>query len=591
MRRTNIFRGIRERRTWLRLTALLIAGILLLSGCAASPADTQTASTVTLDDGTVIVTSSGSVVDTDAFSDRDLAGTYDASKAVSILLNGDSAACDGSGVSVSGSTVTITAAGTYLLSGSLEDGSIIIQAGKEDKVQLVLDGVTIHSDTFASIYVASADKVFLTLAEGTVNTLTNGGSFTQIDSNNVDAVIFSKDDLTLNGSGCLVIQSPAGHGVVGKDDVVIAGGSYEITALGQGIRANDSLSVASGSLKITAGKDGLHAENSDDASLGTIYLAGGEYTLTTTGDGISASGSLLIKDGTYTIVAGSTGASSDESQKGIKAGGDLTLLGGSFTVISADDGIHSNASISVTGGSYILSSGDDGIHADATLYISDGEITVNRSYEGLEGKVIQIAGGTVDITASDDGINAGGGNDESGFGGRGGDTFASVEGVSLEITGGEIHVNAEGDGLDSNGTLTISGGTIYVSGPTNSGNGALDANGEKTITGGTLIAAGSSGMTENFTTASQGAILVNVGNQAAGTTVTLTDEDGNVLLTWSPEKTYASVNLSCAELVKGGTYTVTAGTYSTTLTLESLIYGSASGMGGPGGGMGGRGGR
>lgn len=572
----------------LRTIALMTAVLMLLSGCGKSRTDGTAPRTDAAADsggGTQVPASAPDV--SGLFSKRDLTDAYEADEAAAITLTGDTAVCGDSSVRVEGSTVTISGAGTYLLSGSLKDGTVIVDASKEDKIQLVLNGAEISASDFAAIYVARADKVFLTLAPGSDNVLSNGGGYTQIDSNNVDAVVFSKEDLTLNGSGSLRIFAPVGHGIVGKDDLVITGGRYEIEAASHAISGKDSLSIADGYFDLTAGKDALHSENNDDAAKGNVYLGGGSYRLTAGGDGVSASGTLTVDGGSCTVSAGFSGSDTTESQKGFKAGSGLWIRGGSITVISADDAIHSNGDLSITDGVLSLSSGDDGVHADGRVTISGGTLTVVRSYEGIEGLRITISGGTVRVTASDDGVNAGGGNDQSGFGGRGGDGFGGNSDANLTISGGEITVNADGDGLDSNGYLILCGGTVNVFGPVNDGNGALDYGVSATVTGGRLVAAGSSGMAVNFgKDSTQGAILVNVGAQAAGTAVTLTDSGGTVLLSAVPEKPYSSVNLTCPELVQGQTYRVTAGSFSAEITLDSLIYGSggmgSGGRGGPG---------
>lgn len=580
------------------LFALLLVLCLLLCACsekketAASTASAGTQSAETVTNAAQQSTASESEVWTpdpaDLFTLRDLDGSWDEDAAVRIRLEGDSASCDSSAVQISGATVTIAAEGVYVLTGTLSDGEIIVNCSKEEKVQLVLNGAEIHSADFAAIYVAQADKVFLTLADGTVNTLTNGGSFTASDESNVDAVIFAKDDLTINGSGALLITSPGGHGVVGKDEVTICGGSFEITSAKTAISGKDSLSVSSGVFKLIAGTDAMKSEN-DDTTLGNVYLAGGSYNLSADGDGVSASGTLTVAGGSYTVLTGSGGNDTDKSQKGMKAGSALTILDGTIWVSSTDDSIHSNGSITVLAGTLNLSSGDDGVHADDTVTVAGGSVTVRESYEGIEGLKICLRGGELEITASDDGLNAGGGGDSSGYGGRGGDMFSGNSDALLEISGGTVTVNAGGDGLDTNGSLNLSGGTVTVYGPTNDGNGSLDYGTDAAVTGGSLIALGSSGMAVNFRSATQGAILLNVGSQSAGTTVTLTDADGNVLLSCTAEKAFAAVNLTCPELAQGGTYTVTAGAFSQTLTLDSLITGSG-GPGGPGGpgGFGGR---
>lgn len=580
------------------LFALLLVLCLLLCACsekketAASTASAGTQSAETVTNAAQQSTAAESEVRTpdpaDLFTLRDLDGSWDEDAAVRIRLEGDSASCDSSAVQISGATVTIAAEGVYVLTGTLSDGEIIVNCSKEEKVQLVLNGAEIHSADFAAIYVAQADKVFLTLADGTVNTLTNGGSFTASDESNVDAVIFAKDDLTINGSGALLITSPGGHGVVGKDEVTICGGSFEITSAKTAISGKDSLSVSSGVFKLIAGTDAMKSEN-DDTTLGNVYLAGGSYNLSADGDGVSASGTLTVAGGSYTVLTGSGGNDTDKSQKGMKAGSALTILDGTIWVSSTDDSIHSNGSITVLAGTLNLSSGDDGVHADDTVTVAGGSVTVRESYEGIEGLKICLRGGELEITASDDGLNAGGGGDSSGYGGRGGDMFSGNSDALLEISGGTVTVNAGGDGLDTNGSLNLSGGTVTVYGPTNDGNGSLDYGTDAAVTGGSLIALGSSGMAVNFRSATQGAILLNVGSQSAGTTVTLTDADGNVLLSCTAEKAFAAVNLTCPELAQGGTYTVTAGAFSQTITLDSLITGSG-GTGGPGGpgGFGGR---
>ena len=178
-----------------------------------------------------------------------------------ITLSGGSASSDSDAVQISGSTVTITDEGTYILSGTLNDGMIVVSAEDTDKIQLVLDNVEITSSDSAAIYVLEADKVFITTASGSENSLANGGEYVAIDDNNIDAVIFSKSDLTLNGAGTLTINAAAGHGVVSKDDLVLTSGAYTITAASQGLSGKDSVRIANGTYTITSGKDGIHAEN------------------------------------------------------------------------------------------------------------------------------------------------------------------------------------------------------------------------------------------------------------------------------------------------------------------------------------------
>ena len=522
--------------------AFLLTGALVLSGCSKTNNSNETSS------GSTSTDSSAQGIDvSNMFSDRDKEIGYDEENSTVIKLSNDSTTCDSDAVQISGNTVTIIDEGTYILSGTLTDGMVIVDAEDTDKVQLVLDGVDITSAESAAIYVREADKVFITTASDSQNTLTNGGTYTAIDDNNIDAAIFSKSDLTLNGAGSLTITAKAGHGVVSKDDLVLTSRTYQIDAASHGLSGKDSVRIASGSYTIVSGKDGIHAENADDTSLGFVYLADGTFDITSDGDGISAGNWLQADGGVYTVKAGggsenvqksdgewqfgpgqqteSTDTTEEDtvSMKAIKAAGELILKGGKYSLDSADDTIHSNANITISDGEFTLASGDDGIHADSATTISGGTIDITESYEGIEG-------------------------------------------LSIDITGGET----------------------YVSGPTNDGNSALDYNGTGTVTGGIFIAAGSSGMAENFGDSStQGVMMVTVNSQAGGSAVSLSDSSGNELVSWTPEKEYTSVIISCPEITTGQEYTLTTGSDTTQITMDSIVYGSGSGMGGnPGNGGG-----
>ncbi len=458
------------------------------------------------------------ITEDELFTERDMAGTYDANEAIVITLADGSSSCDGKGVSIDGDVITIESEGTYLLSGSLSEGQIIVDTDSSSKVQLVLSGADISCTDSAAIYVINAGKVFLTLDEGTENSVSTTGEFAETEEG-IDAAIYSKDDLVLNGSGALAVTCAYGHGIVSKDDLKLTGGSYTITAAGQGLSGNDSV---------------------------------------------------RIKDGTYQITV---------EGKGIKSDTAIYLVGGDITINAADDAVHSNGICTISEGSYCLASGDDGVHADGALQIDGGRITITESYEGLEGMTITVNGGEISLEAGDDGMNAAGGNDSSGFGGMMNDAFSADDDCWIEINGGTLVIDAGGDGIDSNGDLTVTGGEIYVSGPTNGADGALDYGGNAVITGGIVVAAGASGMAENFGEAStQGAILVSFPQGTEGT-ITLADTEGNAILSYTPLKSYSSVVISCPEIAEDGTYTVICGTETTTVEMSGLIYGSGM-MGG-----------
>lgn len=620
-------------------TALSMTAVAGCTGAKSSTGNVVSSETETNAEETSAQSEAGSYSSADMFTERDLAGTYEESGAVYVTLSGDGIIGETDGVAINGQTVTITAEGTYIFSGTLSEGQIVVDADNA-KVQIVFDNVDITCASSAAVYVKSAEKVFVTLAEGAQNTLRNTDEYVAIDDNNIDAVIFAKSDLTLNGTGSLTIVSAEGHGIVSKDDLKITGGTYDITAAGHALSGKDSVRIADGTFILTAEKDGIHAENADDEEKGYIYIADGDFTITSDGDGMDASNIVQIEDGTFDITAGGGAANSlkthesdmpgggmsqnierpdgesmpqmgekpdeesmsqmgekpdgenmpqdtttDESgtsTKGIKAGGGMYLNGGTYQIDSADDSIHSNANITIADGTYTLATGDDGVHADDALTVNGGTITVTESYEGLEGLTVTINDGTIDITARDDGINTAGGTDQSGFG-TFGDHFKGMDSADdeteettdnemwMELNGGYIHILAGGDGVDSNGDLTINGGEIYIDGPSDNGNSAIDYGDRSSayVNGGMLVAIGSSGMAEGMSDSSkQEVLMVKLGEQMEAGDVELTDNEGNVIVSYTALKSYDCVIISTAEVESGATYTLTTSGTMTEVTAE-----------------------
>lgn len=608
-------------------TALSMTAVAGCTGTKSSTGNVVSSETEVNAKETVAQSETGTFSSADMFTERDLAGTYEESGAVYVTLSGDGITGETDGVAINGQTVTITAEGTYIFSGTLSEGQIVVDADKA-KVQIVFDNVDITCASSAAVYVKNAEKVFVTLAEGAQNTLRNTDEYVAIDDNNIDAVIFAKSDLTLNGTGSLTIVSAEGHGIVSKDDLKITGGTYDITAAGHALSGKDSVRIADGTFILTAEKDGIHAENADDEEKGYIYIADGDFTITSDGDGMDASNIVQIEDGTFDITAGGGAANSQKthesdmpgggmsqnierpdgesmpqmgekpdgenmpqdtttdesgtSTKGIKAGGGMYLNGGTYQINSADDSIHSNANIMIADGTYTLATGDDGVHADDALTVNGGTITVTESYEGLEGLTVTINDGTIDITARDDGINTAGGTDQSGFG-TFGDHFKGMDSADdeteettdnemwMELNGGYIHILAGGDGVDSNGDLTINGGEIYIDGPSDNGNSAIDYGDRSSayVNGGMLVAIGSSGMAEGMSDSSkQKVLMVKLGEQMEGGNVVLTDSEGNVIVSYTALKTYDCVIISTAEVESGATYTLTTSGTTTEVTAE-----------------------
>ena len=496
-------------------------------------------------------------------------------------------------------STTIDKSGKYLVAGTISDGRLTIDAGEDDDVTLILDGVSITNSDGAAIYVKQAGNVTISLAEGSENTLISS-SFS--DDGDTDAAIYAKDDLTLNGAGKLTITSTGGHGVRANDTLLIESGTYEITAENHAVKVNDSLTMSGGALTLVSGKDGIHAENKDDTTLGNVTITGGSLNVTSDGDGVDAAGTLTITGGDFDITTGggspetiSTGGNSfgfgktptdssdTTSMKALKSDGELNISGGTFRIDAYDDSVHSNSSVTIDGGDFDILTGDDGFHADETLTINDGAIVIGRCYEGLEGRDVVINGGDITLTASDDGINAAG-DDSSGLTGMFGKDSFSAGDNCITINGGTIRVNASGDGIDSNGDFIMTGGEVYVSGPTSSADGALDYDGSAAISGGTIFAAGAQGMAQNFgSDSTQPAVLVTFGGTARGE-IRISDSAGNVIASYTPEKEYQCVVISHPDLKVGETYTVNGGDLTTTVELTDTITGT--GFGGMGGGFG-----
>ncbi len=377
-------------------------------------------------------------------------------------------------ISLGDQDVKINRGGTYILEGTMNGAGIIVEVSKDEEVQLVLNNVTIENDDFAGIYIVEAGQVTITLPEGTVNSISDSGEYAQIDSNQVDALIYSKADLTINGTGTLTLNSDLHHGIVSKDDLLICGGSYQIDVAGKGLGGKDCLMISDGDFRIVSGKDALSSDNEEDEYKGYVSISGGTFHIESGADGIYGYSLVSIEDGTFDIT---TAKSLDaDSFKAVKSEKSVVISGGSFQIDSADDGIHSDGDLSISGGNFDIVSDDDGIHADGKVTIEGGTIAI-EAHEGIEGTYVLISGGDVSIEASDDGINAAQ---------KVNDYVATVE-----ISGGHVQIRmgqGDTDAIDSNGYIYISGGTIeieaqfpfdYDKGAEHSG-GTIIVNGEET---------------------------------------------------------------------------------------------------------------
>ncbi len=611
------------------LTSILtILLIVTLTACAGASSQTTTASDSPVAGAPTQALSTPIASDFDA---DDTTVSVDSAGATVIRFEGDSIRAEGSGVNVDGTSVTVTAAGVYSIQGVLDNGQIIVDTQDAENVTLILNGATITNASGAPIYVANAEKVILTLAGGTQNAVTDGASYASLDENGEpNAAIFSHDDLTINGNGALTVTANYNNGIASKDDLKIVSGTITVNAANDGIKGKDSVSIKDGVISINAGADGIQTTNVDEAEKGYILIEGGTLNIVSGLDAIQSATSLQISGGNFAITSGGGAVNNSvtgggvwgprgmegnpnkpaESAKGLKAGSDLFLLGGSFDINSADDSLHSNTNITIDGGNILMKSGDDGMHADTALTVNGGEITLTQSYEGMESATITVNGGTIHLTASDDGINAGGGADGSAVNGRPGQGRFAADNSFVYINGGYLYVDAGGDGLDTNGSFAMTNGTVIVNGPTDNGNGPVDYMGTFTMSGGFLVAVGSSGMAQAPSADStQYSVLYNFETvQSSGTLLHIRSQTGQEILTLMPTKDYQSVMISSPALQNGETYLVytggsssgaavdglySGGAYSpgsqvATVTLTGVTtYAGASGGFGPGGGGGG----
>lgn len=659
------------------LPAALIAA-LMSSGCGKSNSDSASNQTTIASDSQTVTAADGneeeekvSTVEVAEYEDSDFDEDYDESTATIITLS-DTITVSGDNATVKDNIVTITAGGTYIITGT-GNGQIVVDSEDKEIVRLVMKNATLKSDSDSPIYIAQAKKTIVTLAAGTTNQITDTASHEEsTDENaiNTDAAIYSKDSITINGSGSLTINCTNANGLTSKDHLVITNGTLNITAGNNGLKGKDYVLINNGDITIDSANDGIKSTNTKDTSLGYISIDGGNITINSDGDCIQAETDLYINGGTFTLTSadgnyevksgsdmpgggmmgggqrpdnilpsnssdssvtmpdatnqktpdnvtsdksnttnGGTSNSSNSStdssdsttedestsQKGLKASCNIVISGGTLNINTADDAIHSNQTVTYNNATSTIATGDDGIHADNTLTINNGTINITKCYEGLEAYEITINDGDIDIVANDDGINA---SDSSvsttstepqvGMGGM--DNGTTV----LNIKGGNIYVNASGDGLDSNGYIYQSGGYVIVDGPTSDGDGALDYDQTYEITGGVLMTAGSSGMAQNVSDSStQGSVIVYLSERYdGGKKVSLTDDSGNELLSFTPAKSFNCIQFSSSDIVTGGTYKILIdGTEVESFTADTTVSSAGTATNTMGGGQGGPGGQ
>ncbi len=500
-----------------------------------------------------------------ASSSSDIAASSSSAAAESanaqLFLEENGITCDDESVQIEGAVATITRSGTYRISGTLEDGRIIVDSDDDGTVILILDNVTLYSSTNAPIAIMNAGAAEILLEDGSYNTLTDASVYVfDGDDDEPNAALFSKDDLSIGGNGTLRLNANYNDGITSKDTLTIRGGTFVVFAADDGIRGKDALTIQAGTFTMNTYGDVL---KSDDDEAGVITVTGGTFNLVSyEGDVMSAESNLSIASGTFNLhtAEGYTTYMNDDSNsmKCLKAGTNLLIEGGTFNLNCADDALHSNDTLTVENGTFTIATGDDALHSDIALTINDGNITIEHSYEGIESGIITLNGGRMSIVSDDDGINAA--SDE-------------VSTRLLTVNGGVIVVESEGDGIDVNGAMVMNGGLVLVHGPVSENDSALDYDMQFRLNGGTLIAVGSSRMAQAPSQDSaQNAVSVTFDKQqSAGTLINLQKTDGTSLMTFEPKKPYQSLVYASPLLMQGDTYSLYLGG-SVTGTSEGGYY-------------------
>ena len=474
--------------------------------------------------------------DSQYFSKRDMDADWDTSAATVIVMNGSSGTITGSGAYFYRGDLVISEGGYYLISGTLDDGSIIVDSHKSNKIWICLNGVSVTASDDAAFRIDQADKVFLTLAEGSENVFTSGSELSEdAQEDDTNAAFYLHDDLTINGSGSLTIVGNYRHGINAKDDLVLAGGTITVTAVKDGIRVNDSFRIRETALTVECGDDALVQDNEG----GYLYAESGTFALQSADDAVTAEGDILIDGGTWQITAG-----------------------------------------------------NDAIHSEADITVNGGEITVTSCVEGIEGANITVAGGEILIYASDDGFNASDGSGD-GFSMARNTSRAAEDLPTITISGGSVTIlipnGTDADGLDSNGNIFITGGTIRISLNGNGSNNAIDFGSESggicTISGGNVVACGSSSMAEEIDSSStQCSVMLSV-NGGDASEISVKDTQGNELLCYAAPSSFTSVIVSCPEMTLGETYVISVGGTESTVVLQSTVTTAGNGSGDINGGM------
>ena len=493
--------------------------------------------------------------------------SHDESQASQITLADQTATVTGQGASFSDQTLTITQAGTYVLTGIGKNIKLVVEAADTDQVHLVFQNLTLEGEG-TLLQINKAQEVVISLAEGSQNALTESQAN---DDEEVKATIHSQVPLTLNGTGNLTLTALTKNALEVEDDLKVLGGTYTVKAANHGFKAEGALAIEAATLTIEAGKDGLHAEHDETTERANISLNPTQLSIAATEDGVDAGNELTIKGGTITV---------SQSEEGLEARV-IRQLGGDVTIKSSDDGV--NASAGSSGKTTDTSATSKTTDASATSNTADtsssaSQATATPAATSQADQANKDKNATLPSPPAGQAPPQGGQPPQNGQGPGGmppGGQEESDPSLQIILEGGTLTIDAEGDGIDSNGTVSISGGSLVVNGSVQGGNGPLDAAGDITITGGRVWALGTSDMLQGFAQGStQASITANIAG-TAGQTLIILDANGKEVARQTASKDFQAVIMSSADLVDGQTYTiqVEGTTQTTTAALVTPVTG------------------
>jgi hypothetical protein len=460
-------------------------------------------------------------------------------------------------------TITITIGGYYLLEGTYSN--IVIDTVDED-VDLVFNNATISSESGPAVLVLSADVVTFSALEGTENLIEDSSEHPlNEDGDDYNGAIYSYTDLEFNGSGVLTVDGNYNNAIYTKDDIKIQDIIMNVTSVDDGLVGKDYVAISSASVTIDVNGDGIVSTNTGETDKGFVYIESGLIDITAGDDGIQAELAVLIYGGTIDIYARDNGIQSENL---------ITIDGGTISIAAEGDGINAVSELAIYDGDIIINVDEDGLHSDDYLLLDGGDIYIQYSYEGIEAYVIVINGGDIVVNSTDDAINGTAGGGQA----HGQEVYIS-DGGTLFINGGTIYINSVGDGIDVNGSIEMTGGYVVVYGSTTDMQSSIDYDETFNISGGTIIALGSDGMVQTLSNSSTQAslMLADMSSYTSDTTVTLTDEIGNIIIEVESIKYFEAVTISSPAMVEGQSYTLTVGTDQYEFTISDIITTLGSG--------------